>query len=136
MLLHIPIMLFNIPIFLNTVNNLQHVIQSSFNLPPLSSCCLHSKYILIFKIHHNLLHFPLPILQFNLLHVLLTPFTFYTILNSLNPSQGRLPSLNFFLSLFQFSLELPICCRERNSLYTQLKSIISKKMFVFMCFLY
>ena len=33
-------------------------IQSCFNLPSLSSRCLHSKLIIIFKIHHNLLHFP------------------------------------------------------------------------------
>ena len=38
-------------------------IQSCFNLPSLSSHHLHSKLILIFKIHHNLLHFPLPILH-------------------------------------------------------------------------
>ena len=67
-------------------------IQSCFNLPSLSSRRLHSNLILIFKIHHNLLHFPLHVLHLNLLRVLLTPSAIFTNITSSNPSQERLPS--------------------------------------------
>ena len=75
--------------------SLKSSLQSSFNLPNLSTCRLHSKLILIFKIHHNLLHFPLNVLQ-------PTPPPPYPI-RSFYPSNFLVPfskSSSFFNSFF------------------------------------
>ena len=85
---------------------------------PPSSHRLHSKLILLFKHHHNRLHFPLPVLQ-------PTPPPPY-------PTRSSCPSSNFLdhfesrtasSSILPSSMVIPTYCRKRNSL-SLLKSII------------
>ena len=99
-------------------------IQSCFNLPSLSSRRLHSKLILIFKIHHNLLHFPLPVLH-------LTPRPPYPIrsfhqCNFLEPfSRTSSFSNSFFPSSISLWNSLPPAAKETLSI-SLFKSIMSK----------
>ena len=104
--------------------SLKSSFQSSFNLPNLSTRRLHSNLILIFKIHHNLLHFPLNVLQ-------PTPPPPYPI-RSFHPSNFLVPfskSSSFFNSFFPSSISLwsslPPVAKETHSL-SLLKTLISK----------
>ena len=60
------------------------------------------------------MHFPL---FSNLLHVLLTPFTLFIILTSLNPSQGHHPSLILSIPLPFLSGNPYLLPRKKLSVY-------------------